>query len=428
MEDKILATHDEKIVQDFMESALTLKPNLSVSTLLTRARTRKQRHRVLIAGLAAAILLCLYTVSPFVMPAVARMLSAIPGAGSTFQEALIMHRLDLAYEAGFMPTLDKTMEQDGITFTVHTAYRDADSFELVVSLKGEQALIESMRKSIGPRIQIKSSWWRSPGHTSYKFYDEKESVLYVTISGREALPWYVRKLTVSAQWMTNAAEIDKYQTFADWEAVELSTPLALDFPLQSETNAASETVAIAKHLGDEISQIYLDSLTFSPVRTILKFTFKGGEPEFRLFDEHGSVLDALTYDATPEASQIKAVPTDSPTITIRYLGSWEESALEIPLQEGYEWENGASFRLESITPTHELLPWVRSDGNDVYADTKVILKWQGSKPNIQAQGGHINWHEDYAELLLSADLPQDAPLRLTLRTLQGEPQEFTIRR
>jgi hypothetical protein len=430
MRDDLVTPQEEKAVRELMLSGLTLGPREGASQLLARAR-RQQRRRMVLVSLAAALLLCLYAASPFVLPALARVVGAVPGIGPAFQKALELQSLDLAYEAGFMPALDKSVERAGVVLTVHTAYRDAESFELVLSLSGDHSLIAAIRESIGPRVELTAGRWQSRGHTTYKSYDEIGNVLYVSLSSQDPLPWYVRKVNVTVQWMTDPAEIEKFQSFVSWDDVQLSEPLALTFPLQKLSEAHNEVLPINQTLTCGDTQVFLQSLTFSPVRTILKYTYTGPEPVLRLFDEQGSEVRCYTVSADIADRRATFAATDSRTLTVRLAGYPAESTLEVPLKEGYEHTGELAFRIESIEPVHQLLPWIRPGGGHFYADTRVVLSWEQEPTGLVAvHGGSIDWGESGKTTLylIRERLPDDQLLQLRFMRLEGEPQEITVSR
>lgn len=429
MTDELLTPQDEGVVTDFMVSGLAVGPAQSTAVLLAKARTRHQRHRIMVASLAAALLLCLYAASPLVLPALARALSAMPGVGSSFEQALKMHSLNLAYEAGLLPTLDKSVERDGVTLTVHTAYRDSQTFDLLLSISGEPDLFKTLSEGIGPRVELSSRWWKAKGSNFNKLYDEEDGRLYVAISSSDPLPWYVRELSVRVQWMVNEAEIQKYKSGVLWNDVELSEPLMVSFPLQRVTGKNTQVVPINQTIVSDGTTVRLTSLAFNPVRTILKFTYTGNEPVLQLLDENGASIRLFTMGGDPNAGYVNGAATGSKAVTVRFKGCRMDYKVEVPLQVGYEYRGEPSFRIESVTPTKEWLPWLNPD-KEYYADTKVVLSWDQNKwGSVQVERGVADWTRDKMTLLLLREgQPENQPMKLTFSRLEGEPQEIQVTR
>ena len=182
MSDFMLPNEDETALKDFMTSGLTTGPKISTAALMAMARIKRRRARTVVASLAAVLLLCLYATSPLVLPALARAISAVPGVGPSFEQALKIHSLDLAYEAGLLATLDKSIDRDGVTLTVHSAYRDAHTFNILISIHGDPEFMEKLAGTIGPRVELSSGRWKASGSYSSRLYDEEDSILFVSMN------------------------------------------------------------------------------------------------------------------------------------------------------------------------------------------------------------------------------------------------------
>lgn len=429
MSDDLLSTQDEIVVKDFVTSLLAFGPAQRTTELLARARIRRRRQRMLLASLAAVLVLCLYALSPFVVPTLARVISAVPGVGPGFEQALKLYSLDLAYEAGLISAIDKSVERDGVTLTVHTAYRDFQTFELLYSISGDAELIKTMNESIGPTSKLSSGKWKVKGTYSRKLYDAENNMLYVTVGSFDPFPWYVRKLDVSVCWMTNQEEMEKYKRGVDLEQVQKSEPLMVTIPVQRVSARQTKTVPINQTIISEGTTVRLKSLVFSPVRTILKYTYTGKEPVLKLLDEDGEWIKHYSMSDNPKDAFESCQATRSKEVTIRFLGYRVETDVEVPLQVGYEHRGEPGFKIESITPTKELLPWFGTDG-DYYADTKVVLSWeQGKWKPSSFVDGCMDWAGDKVTLLLRREgRIKNKTLSFTIVCVEGEPQEITVKR
>lgn len=420
---------DEEQVKEFVSSGLGPGPNRETAAVLAAARRQRHRRRITTASLVVVSLICLYVMSPLLLPAVARALTALPGVGPGLEQALKLHSLDLAYEAGLLPTLDRSVERDGVTLTVHTVYRDSHTFELLLSVSGEADFLRALSESVGPRVELSSRWWSVTSSYSNNLYDEAAGRLYVSISSWDPPPWYVRELTVSLQWMTDPAEMEKYRTAVGWEQVALSEPLTVNCPVQRTAGVNQQVIPINQTLVSGNNTVRLVSITFNPVRTLLRYTYTGNEPNLQLFDEDGERIRLYAEGGEPSAAYVNGAAMESQTVTIRFAGCREECQVEAPLQEGYAVEGMPAFRIESIEPTHQLLPWAGSAG-DYYADTKVELALEESEWHLShVDGGTVEREGDRATLLLRRQQQSpDQPLRLTFMRWAGEPQQVTVAR
>lgn len=430
MSDLLLSNEDETALKDFMTSGLTTGPKNSTAALMAKARTKRRRARTMVASLAAALLLCVYATSPLVLPAIARALSAVPGVGPSFEQALKIHSLDLAYESGLLAALDKSVERDGVTVTVHTAYRDAHTFNILLSINGEKDFVKTLASSIGPHVSLTSGRWKLGGYYTNRLYDEEEDVLYFALSSFEPLPWYVRKLSVSVAWLVNEADIKKYRHGITWETVEASDPLTVSFPVQRITDEQTHLISLNQTIVSEGTTVKLESLLLSPVRTILKYTYTGAEPSLGLVDENGLEIRAFTMGSDLGVGHVTCEATTSKEITIRYRGYSVHYEVDAPLQEGFEYTGEPGFLIESINPTQKLLPWISSSGEDIYADTKVVLRWDREKwSSVSASGGHEEIGDGTTTIyLIRKNLTPDQPIQLTFGRWEGEPQEIKVTR
>ena len=430
MSDFMLPNEDETALKDFMTSGLTTGPKISTAALMAMARIKRRRARTIVASLAAVLLLCLYATSPLVLPALARAISAVPGVGPSFEQALKIHSLDLAYESGLLAALDKSVERDGVTLTVHTAYRDAHTFNILLSIRGEKDFVKTLANSIGPHVVLSSGRWKLGGFYTNRVYDDEENILYVALSSFEPLPWYVRKLSVSVAWLVNEADIEKYRHGIGWELVETSDPLTVSFALQRITDEQTQLIPINQTIVSEGTTVKIESLLLSPVRTILKYTYTGLEPSLGLVDEDGGEIRAFTMGSELGVGHVTCEATTSKEITVRFRGYSVHYEVEVPLEEGYEHTDEPSFRIESITPTQKLLPWISSSGDDFYADTKVVLRWdRGKWGSVSASGGHEEIGDGMTTIyLIRKNLTPDQLIQLTFGRWEGETQEITITR
>ena len=185
MSDFILPNEDETALKGFLASGLTVGPKHSTAALMIKAKLKRKWARRLLTSIAAVLILCLYAVSPVALPALARALTFVPVVGPSFEQALKIHSLDLAYESGLLAALNKSVERDGVTVTVHTAYRDAHTFNILLSINGDKDFVKALANSIGPHVSLTSGRWKLGGYYSNRLYDEEKGILYVALSSFE---------------------------------------------------------------------------------------------------------------------------------------------------------------------------------------------------------------------------------------------------
>jgi len=423
----LLYNEEDTSLRNLMEKGLTLGPQQGTAAILAKARNKRRRIRAFLSGIAAAVLICLYATSPLVLPALARAISAVPGIGPNFEQALKIHSLDLAYEAGLLATLDKSVERDGVTLTVHAAYRDARTFNILLSIKGDKEFIKYLARSIGPDVRLSSGRWKLSGYYSSRLYDEEDDVLYVSLSSFEPLPWYVRTLSVSVRWLVNQADIEKYTTHIAWDLVEASDPLTVSFPVQRASEKHTHVVPINQTIYAGETTVNIESVVFTPIRTILNYTYTGRYPSLDMVDENGEIIRGFVGGDDPKGSKFICEATDSQEITIRFRGYHANYDVEVPLQEGYEHPETPKFRIDSFSPVHKLLPWISSTGEDTYADTKVAISWKDDKWGVSASSGHVENHENAATIYLVGKYINDkSTINLTFTRLEGELQEIFV--
>lgn len=430
MSDYPATNEDMETVRGLMASGLTIGPKHNTARVLAKAKVQRRRSRAVKTGLVAAVLLCLYTMSPLVLPALARAISAVPGVGPGFEQALKLHSLDLAYEAGLLASLDKSSERDGVTFTVHSAYRDSQTFDILLSIAGERDFVKALAEGIGPRVSLDSGRWKAEEYYFQKLYDGENDVLYFALSSSEPLPWHVRKLSVSVEWMVNEEEARKYTNGVVWDMVELSEPITVSFPLQQMTDEHTQVIPINKTIASGDTTVILESLMLNPVRSILKYTYTGPMPVLELIDENGKVIRSFVGGTKPGAAHHICEATESKEVAVRLRGHFVDYEVEVPLQEGYEHRGEPSFRIESITPANQRLDSLVGNGEDYYADTKVVLSWDRQDwVSVYGRYGDAEMEDEKITLyLIREGLSLDEPLTLIFSRLGGEPQEVKITR
>jgi len=425
--DHLLDNEEDTALSNLMETGLAISPQQGTAVILAKARHKRKRYRVILSGIAASVLICLYAASPLVLPALARAICAVPGIGPSFEQALKIQSLDLAYEAGLLATLDKGVERDGVTLTVHAAYRDAHAFNILLSIKGDKEFVKDLAQSIGPRVQLNSGRWELSGYYSNRLYDDEEDVLYVSLSSFEPLPWYVRTLSVSVQWLTNKADIEKYTTHISWDLVEASEPLTVKFPVQRASEKYTQVVPINQTIYAGETTVNVVSVVFTPIRTILNYTYTGPSPSLDMVDHSGQDLRGFVGSDDPKGSQYVCAATNSQEITIRFRGYHARYDIEAPLEEGYQHGETPHFRIDTISPTHKLLPWVSSTGEDTYADTKVVISWENDRWGVSASSGHVEADENTATIyLVGKYIHPNNVVNLTFSRLEGEQQELKV--
>ena len=420
---------DEKLVKELMSTALTEGPTTRTKELMPIFRRRKRKKHLKIGALAASLLIMLLASSPFAMPAMARALSAVPIIGPGFEAALKLHSLDLAYEAGLLPTLDKTVEGNGVSVTVQTAYRDEQTFDILLSFRSDDPeLIECMYEHIGPYVELTSGRWTLPGNYSSKSYDEEQKILYLSLSSFEPLPWYVRKLNVSVSWPTDYSDMEEFKYGVSWDLVEMTEPVSLTFPLQS-SRAYVATVPVNHTFVYEETTVTVERVVFSPVRTILHYSYTGNDPRISLYDQKGNPMRWLTGGGEPGKVKDTYAATDSAEIIIRLKGLTSHPEVQVPLVEGYEHNGEPYFRVDSIEPAEKRLTAFIT-GDPVYADTKVVLSWSRGDWWVMTHSiGEEHVEEDKVTLYLRREgLPEDYPLWLTFSHFVREEQEIRVTR
>lgn len=384
---------------------------VSVADILSRGRrevTRDRRRgafgRRLTIRLGAAALVTLLLASPFFSPYSARALAKVPGVGALFSTVAIEKGLAVAYQAGLVDELDRSVTAQGLTFSVVGAYADSTQTAVICVLKGDRGLMDKLWDELGQAGRLDLTLSDSLGHV---YRSASWSAEYDAEAGEQRILWQTSPLPFYVGHLKARLTIGGGSVSGDWE---------VSFPIQRISEEMTTEVPIDRSFtAADGTPIHLDKLVFSPSRTVLHYHFErpveeepkvetpewtllaDGEPLARLGGGGGGGGPAGgTFTFTGTAA---FMPTKAREITIRFNGfsGGYQLGWKLPLQAGAKatWE-GFTFEISraAVEDGKTVVEGVikggsmKFDGVLVTADGREIMgSVQSFVPDAEGKGG-----------------------------------------
>jgi hypothetical protein len=308
--------------------------------------------------LAAAALAAVLLGSPFFSPYPARVLAQVPGVGDLFSAVAIERGLAVAYQAGLVDELDRSVTVDGLTFTVVGAYADSTQTAVIGRLKGPIPRMESLWADLAKaghrwELVLTDSFGREyrRGSSSVDF-DAKAGEQHILLQ-TDPLPFYVGHLRIRMALQTASLS-------GDWQ---------VSFPVQRVSDRMTREVTVDQTFTSaEGVPIHLDKLVFAPSRTVLHYDFvlASDGPELKMPDwsllADGRPLARLGGGGGggggPAGGLVKMTgtaafePTKAGEINIRFEGfsGGYQLGWKLPLREGSRaGSEGFTFQIDRLT-------------------------------------------------------------------------------
>lgn len=215
---------------------------------LVPIKTHPRRWRCL--PLVAATFVLLLIVSSLTVPVVARAVAQFPLLGDSFQKYLTGTGLDLAYQAGLVNELNRSVTKDDVTLTVISAYSDATQVLIAFQYSSpDPSRIEQLWEDtrIFPELQSSNSF------SGNMQYIPEERIIYGLLNS-EPYSWslFGRSLTLSVP----------------------SMDMEVEFPLQTLPSSLNERVRVNKEFTFDGLKLTIDEVVFSPSAIQIAYSYK----------------------------------------------------------------------------------------------------------------------------------------------------------
>lgn len=248
--------NDERDVRDFLAGALNSEePEQKARSIVTNLPSLRPRPWR-IAALAAACLLLLLPVVSVRMPVMARALIQIPLVGDAYARFLQDSGMDIAYQAGLVTELNKSIVENDVTLTILSAYSDAAQGVIFFSLSSQDTDKMDAIWSGFLEIEMLRRGRRSFGmlrSSTYEYLvDDNAIVGVINTAPISGLFGSRISLRLSSQ--------------------ALSTVWEVDFPVQTVSSSLNEAVPVNKHFVYEGDKFEVQSVMFTPSRTLVKYS------------------------------------------------------------------------------------------------------------------------------------------------------------
>lgn len=304
---------------------------------LVPIKTRPRIWRCL--PLVAATLVLLLIVSSLTVPAVARAVVEFPLLGDSFQKYLTGTGLDLAYQAGLVNELNRSVTTDDVTFTVISAYSDATQALIAFQFSSpDPSRIDQLWEDadgIFPELQSSKSFSGNMQHIP------KEGIIYGLLNSKP-YSWslFGRNLTLSVP----------------------SLDMEVDFPLQTIPSSLNERVRVNKGFTFDGLKLTIDEVVFSPSAIQVTYSYKNNNqaPPDKHWDlslrtpDHQEANSGVSGSLKGQFWQGKGVanflPLDSDEVIIVFTGFWYDKVVKetIPIKPG----SSAITSQGTLTVTH----------------------------------------------------------------------------
>lgn len=246
---------EDKVLQLLTKALHDEEPATRARGILSRTPYRRGLPWK-IAGLIAACLVVLVPLASFQIPVVARAFSQVPLVGDIYARYIQESGMDVAYQAGLVGELNRSVTQNGITMTVLSAYSDASQGIIFVSFTSEDpARIEELW-SQGLFGQEILRWGRVAfgleRSSSFEYVSE-DNLIFGMIRMRPLSGLLGMKIGLR---MTSRA---------------LSTVWEIHFPLQTVASSFNQTIKLNESFTHEGDKFLIQAITFSPSMTVVTY-------------------------------------------------------------------------------------------------------------------------------------------------------------
>lgn len=394
----------QETVGKFMHQHL-LTPPVGVAEIVAASPARRRWRSWSRQQIAAAGIILILALSFFVPP-LARVIAAIPVLGSGYTRILSEGGLDVAYQAGLVTELNRSVTKDGVTLTAVSAYSDRLITTYVLKLTHAEdtwAYWQSTLKRFGMQGEEKGTAFAS-GWSGYFEYDAEEDAIYYLASKQTSLPWWTR-LKV---FYRSGDEINNM----DFE-------LKLAIPVQKVSDW--DTVKVNKEL---TGGAMLKSVTFTPARTQINYDGRGRIPVWGILLPNGSELLQKGSNLWSREPSAVFPATTEQELTIVLKGYEAPEKVSIPLKVGAEYRGKLSMRITDIEPfSHELV----QDGAPMWRIRSLITPFH-RYPHLFSENGVFDSHGERIDGIGfgGSDIPgQDTELVITVRALP-ENEDYTL--
>ena len=321
--------YEEEKVKQFLTIALEDEhPITGARGIISRNPTRR-RLPWKSAGLIAACLLVLVPIASFQIPVVARAFSQVPLVGDIYARYIQESGMDVAYQAGLVGELNRSVTANGVTMTVLSAYSDASQGIIFMSFTSEDPSRIEALWSQGLFDQEILRWGRvSLGlerSSSFEYVSE-DNLIFGVIRLRPLSGLFGKKIGLR---MTSRA---------------LSTVWEMDIPLQTVASSFNKTITLNQSFNHQGDKFLIQSITFSPSMTVLTYQQelatvdikptpegKGDGPShtstrWSLVEADGTALQSLGSRLSGDGGQVYQgelyfVPAKSDNLTLYYNGT-----------------------------------------------------------------------------------------------------------
>ncbi len=222
---------------------------------------------------AVIVTLALFIFSLVQIPLVARAFSSIPAVGKAYQDFLEWAGLDVAYQAGLINEIRKTITQSGITVEVIGAICDGTQtvvyYTVGPSDSSRASSVDEQLDGLMLTSKLYGGGWKDEGTASYSYPVDGR---YFCVIREKPVSWIARllgaELTLTVQAVKPTDELPGlYRVSRNISPVYT---WKVSFPVQTITGKA-ETIKIGKTITSGNEEFTLMEIVFAPTQTILRF-------------------------------------------------------------------------------------------------------------------------------------------------------------
>lgn len=351
---------DFAAAKEIMGCELSFGPERPVSDILTQRPHKKRAWTKKQALLIAASLVLTVLVSSLFVPLLAFALAQLPVVGTPYQQMLISARLDVAYKAGLVRELNRSVTSNGYTLAVKAAYSDPKVSIVIVKLTSDnQATLRQLgtQGNWPPQVRLYGAFgWESYCYVTSYTYNEDEGALYGWLR-TEPTPWWS-----GGSWTVEVASIPD-------AALRVKVPVQRIFGEFMVPNVKLGRIISYKDL-----QVRLQKMVFLPTCTIIRYhsashvpvwalstggrTYTGGSHETNWEPREWTTTYPVFYPDVPDdlVLTLKGYEAQCPRIIMPIdVGSEDKSlGTSVILREIGETEEGLKVVLESTNPNFRI--------------------------------------------------------------------------
>ena len=312
-------------IKDLLTIALDdEQPVTSARGIIDRFPAQRRRPWK-VTGLIAACLLVLVPIASFQMPVVARAFAQMPLVGDIYSRYLQESGMDVAYQAGLVGELNRSVTQNGVTMTVISAYSDASQGIIFVSFTSEDpsSIAELWSQGLFNQEILRGGRVAFGLERSSSFeYVSEDNLLFGMIRTRPISGLLGKKIGLR---MTSRA---------------LSTVWEINFPLQTVASSFNQMIKLNQSFTHEGDKFLIQSITFSPSMTVLTYKqeranadvkptpegkFSHTSTRWSLVEEDGTPLQSmgsrLSGDGQNYQGELYFVPAKSDNLSLYFNGT-----------------------------------------------------------------------------------------------------------